>query len=935
MIYPVLLLLLTIVSAATCSDLFSLPSGRLVSIQAVHKHHSTVRFQDLPHILFERLGNDLICSHHACLNISELAPEDHLIVEKDHSHNRLSYLDKLQPRRSSRIRSGNEYTFAISPLSDILITAWGPSLHLHPLSTLQYPGVLVNAAALNSPNFARNDGTVSDRVSMALSRVFSKVEESHAIFGSSAFETSGMSRFPFISSYKRCKREYTLELGIEFDNSYCSLYDNNHYHVWGALSALEHKISRIFYDIACVRISFEEKNGNCNNWHTNRNGEEKTPPTSQAPCLENYPCPFSNTILQFMSENYIDSFSFEPDGTFLLTRYGDNYTLGGASYRSSACNVELSCAWVGRDHELVIVHEIGHMLGADHDSTGIMKETIDVNEPPLFSNNSQAKIRRFVERDSRSWCLRQPSHDLSSFYKVPGNRPTQVASSFITYASLDSESHDDLIAVRFYNNQNKILFLHQMRNDSDCNQAIEVPALTYSGSTFQNRDQLLQVEIPSGPRGFNIGFGHIANETSKDLIVSFWHKGDDGVVPVYKIGYGIGHDGSAPASWSSTIIVPTLSAKNIQLSSLAIGHLRDSSSIDLVYAVIERRFNRNILKYTVGFNIGKDGRPRDNAWTTEINVPGWYGRNTSALDVSLLDVDRDGKLELLIYHVAEWHSRKVPYLRIGRSLDEYGHVTNGWTKYIQDVGPTGDRTYMLDGGMAVTKTKCHGLKITSISENFPLPDGETRLITSVLEITKELLETSEQLTRFEYFQDGCYECYSDWNSRKCITDLYACSARVNEVRLTSVAKRTSTDFVSSEQNRNLWLARSSDFTPDNDSIYCTGFHDLYKNSDGCEITDGEIVLAKGVERSFLDVLGKIDTNAATDATSTILLEHPAGTNGNQKSPTAVRIIVVDKKGSRRAAIDRALGMLRKRRGFSSIRYDTEKRGDKYYVLFYL
>lgn len=934
-ICAILVLPCSIVQATTSTNSFLLRSGRHVSVSAVRKHHPRIRLQDLPHVLFEHNEDDSICSHYACLNMAELAPEDHLIVRSDKSGDEPNRLSSQQSSRSTKIRSGHGYSFAIIPCSGSLITAWGPALHLHPLNTVQYPGIFVNAAVLESPSFTDAHGTIFDRVSHAVSRIYLNSPKSSGKSDRVAFQFSEMRYLRTASRQEWCTKVFTLELAFEYDKSFCSLYNDDHNLVLRGLDALEYQVSQLFIDAACVRVVFVKSNGICRNQTSFVVKPPKTPPTSRGQCSGFGPCRFSQTMLRFISNNSIDAFYFEPDGTFLFTGYGDNSSLGGATYRASACNMELSAAWVVRNHAIVIAHEVGHMLGAGHDTSGIMKEVVDPTEPLFLSGHSKSVMRRFVQLDSRSWCLRRQSL-FTDALAGPRLKSSSKIPTSATFASLASESYSDLIIIFQDPDESESTVSYLTESAISCNHTTrQFLGFDYKSIDLR-RKQVLQVDFPNRANAFSVGFGHILNVTSRDLLLSFSIQNNGKTLTYYKVGYGIGQDGSPPMSWSHSIYVPNLSAENIQCSSIAIGHIRSSSSVDLVVAIIDRRNHLNVMKYTVGFDIGPNGEPRG-GWTMGINVPGWYGQDTSSLGISLLDVDNNGQSEILVYHVAKWRLQRVPYLRVGRDLGNDGRVTGGWSKFVQGEDSQTVETYLFNGGMTATRTECAGVVVASLSEDILSTKPSVDYKLSKHFITKELLDTSENLDQFDYFQDGCFKCYSASYAQVCAEVLLACSSHVDEVHLALPGSRASPPL-SRTQDLKFKAHHFSAPIPITNSIYCTGFHYLFTHYGGCEITDQQSVLAKGVEQAFLEALNEVDTNALQNSTSTSLHEDPAGVGGTSRKPVAAVITIEDENISRGAVIKRALRKLQRRPGFSVFSYDVTlrkitRKGGRWYVNF--
>lgn len=134
-----------------------------------------------------------------------------------------------------------------------------------------------------------------------------------------------------------------------------------------------------------------------------------------------------------------------------------------------------------------------------------------------------------------------------------------------------------------------------------------------------------------------------------------------------RVGVNMGEDGSSSKSCSKDIFVPIPSAENVQCFGLKIGHLRSSGSVGIVYAIIDCRKHRKVVRYTVGFDIGPNGWLRGGS-TKSIDLPGWYGWNITAIDISPVDVAK------------QWTVGAFCVPSGGQVLTE-SSISSSWTKY--------------------------------------------------------------------------------------------------------------------------------------------------------------------------------------------------------------------------------------------------------------
>lgn len=123
-------------------------------------------------------------------------------------------------------------------------------------------------------------------------------------------------------------------------------------------------------------------------------------------------------------------------------------------------------------------------------------------------------------------------------------------------------------------------------------------------------------------------------------------------------------------------------------------------------------------------------------------------------------------------------------------------MTGGWSTFVQGTDlKNKTEKYFLVSGMAVTKNRCTDIIVASIFERILHGPPQILYRQSKDMVTKQLLETSEHLVYFDYFQDGSLECHTTSISQECVNALRAGSSHVDEVHLVSTETFTTVQYL--------------------------------------------------------------------------------------------------------------------------------------------
>lgn len=686
--------------------------------------------------------------------------------------------EKYIPIDSAVIHQGSGFTFAYDQSTRRLLTAWGPGLHLHPIN------------AQNLSNIFINLGSRSLEPSLSLKKVFDSVRAED--------DVSKKSMNPSKEGMQNCSKELYFEMGVAYDASFCALYGNSEQNVKLVLVSLVQHITPALLKSACVRPRIITIDGIC----------KQNKGLSNANIFQQPPSLSSNTVdtprqravnARLMLEmtarewgKYVSA-NTPRDAAFLFTGYDDGTSLSGASNQNGPCLLKQSFVWLKRANPLVLAHFIGHLLGAPHSKSGIMKKQLNETQPIEFSAASNMAFAKFLNFNMQSWCLHRnfasfgilqkqskwntPVHIINDMYKLTNVSDMTVATFPM---SKGSPSIILLISEQVRVESNHVRTLsYIIYKDISCNDNGVCSQSSESNGKVHGKQTLSFLYSPEA-FGFGIGFFSNPNGPVGNLILSHIQPMGNLTRIFYRIGYSYSENGSAPETWSTERIIPNSDASGVMCTGITIGHIRSATSNDIVHVRVERRNGLNTLIYQIGFGLKLNGEAAF-GWTNTTVVPGWLGHETTGVSISIIDVDKNGSPDMVLYHVDDSQGTKTAFFRVGLDLNSTGHITRGWSDFVR-VPSLVPLHVTRRGTMAVAYLGGKYLSVISAQRDATLFSVDAwNLYVGTQVLTPSLTETATESNRQIEQDESCFVCSGLYSDQYCEKILKHCHLRVDGI----------------------------------------------------------------------------------------------------------------------------------------------------------
>jgi hypothetical protein len=181
-------------------------------------------------------------------------------------------------------------------------------------------------------------------------------------------------------------------------------------------------------------------------------------------------------------------------------------------------------------------------------------------------------------------------------------------------------------------------------------------------------------------QGAGVAIADINGSGRPDLVVFHIDNPGGENAGYYRIGWDLNAGGTpqqGQQGWTNPIPVPGWFGAENQGAGVAIADINGSGRPDLVVFHIDNPGGENVGYYRIGWDLDNQGIT--SSWSNPIQIPGWFGAENQGGDIALIDINRSGRLDLVVAHIDNPGGDNRGYYRIGWDLNNNGQPT-GWSK---------------------------------------------------------------------------------------------------------------------------------------------------------------------------------------------------------------------------------------------------------------
>jgi flagellar basal body rod protein FlgC len=134
---------------------------------------------------------------------------------------------------------------------------------------------------------------------------------------------------------------------------------------------------------------------------------------------------------------------------------------------------------------------------------------------------------------------------------------------------------------------------------------------------------------------------------------------------------------SALLRWDSPRLIPGWFGAENQEGDIAVADISKNGRQDLLVFHIDNPGGQNHGYYRIGWNLDNSGNAL--SWSPVKLVPGWFGAEDQGAGVALADINANGTVDLLVFHIDNPNGDNHGYYRIGWNLNTAGDPSGGWS----------------------------------------------------------------------------------------------------------------------------------------------------------------------------------------------------------------------------------------------------------------
>jgi hypothetical protein len=182
-------------------------------------------------------------------------------------------------------------------------------------------------------------------------------------------------------------------------------------------------------------------------------------------------------------------------------------------------------------------------------------------------------------------------------------------------------------------------------------------------------------------QGAGLAVADLDGGDQRDLVVLMVDSPPGENQAFYRVARDIDANGEPRGGWGEWTAVPDWFSWENQGAGVAVADVDGDGRAELFVLMVDGAEGPNQGLYRVGKALDRDGAVTG-GWGPWIPVPDWLSWQNQHSAITVADVDRDGRPDLVVIAVDNGPQGNRGIYRIGRALDGDGRVTGGWTPWI-------------------------------------------------------------------------------------------------------------------------------------------------------------------------------------------------------------------------------------------------------------